>query len=362
MPYHKQLIWKQKQINMLLGKFCKPEKIIGMLNPENYRNKLQAIYRVTKDGKIISGVYQSSNNGIVATDSCMLTDKEANSISATLKKLFLSFKIRPYNPANNCGLVKNVIIRCGNSTGEIMVVIIVSKNTEAFSRSFVNALVKAHPRIRTIAITVNSKNKLLNGTNEKIIYGDGKILTKICSCNFLLSPNSFFQVNSLQTEVLYSTAINFAELNKEDTVIDAYCGVGTIGIIAAKNVKNVFGVELNPYAVQDAKENAKLNDVQNISFMEDDSGNFMNNLVNNNKKIDVVFTDPPRSGCTIKFLNSLVKLSPSKIVYISCNPNTLERDLRFLNRFKYKVNKIQPIDMFPYTNHVETVVLISKVN
>jgi len=203
--------------------------------------------------------------------------------------------------------------------------------------------------------------KMKLGSYEKVLYGKGTIMDVLCGCKFEISPKSFYQVNSLQTEVLYKTAIKFAQLNKDDVVLDTYCGIGTIGLVASKYVKSVVGVEVNPQAVEDAKKNKELNKKSNINFYCKDAGEFMTEMASEEvTSPNVVFVDPPRAGCGREFLDSLFELSPDKIVYVSCNPETLERDLHYLTTKDYSVTKIQPVDMFPHTNHIETVCLITR--
>jgi len=201
---------------------------------------------------------------------------------------------------------------------------------------------------------------LVLGDREIILYGDGFIKDTLCGCVFRISSRSFYQINPVQTEILYSKAIEFAELTGKELCIDAYCGIGTIGIIAAQKAKNVIGVELNTDAFKDAIINAKINKTKNIYFYNADAGKFMVGMAEDNQKADVVFMDPPRAGSDVNFLSSVVKLSPKKVVYVSCNPETLARDTEYLVNHGYEVKKIQPVDMFPHTNHVETVVLFQQ--
>ena len=243
-----------------------------------------------------------------------------------------------------------------------MVLITQKKNLSQKKRSFINALVKNCPYITTVVQNVNNKfTSMVLGDKSEVLFGDGKITETLCGMKFRISPKAFYQINPIQTEILYNKAIEFADFQGTERIIDAYCGTGTIGLIASKHVKEVIGVEINKDAVKDAKENAKLNKVNNIKFVADDAGKFMVELANEGKKIDAVIMDPARAGADMPFLSSLVKLSPKKVVYVSCNPQTLARDLSYLTKNGYKVKKIQPVDMFPHTSHVETVVLISRI-
>ena len=227
---------------------------------------------------------------------------------------------------------------------------------------FVNALLGRHPEITTIVQNVNNKRtSLVLGEQSRTLYGKGYIEEELCGFRFRISPKAFYQINPTQTEVLYKKAIEYAELSGTERVLDAYCGTGTIGIFASAQAKKVTGVELNPDAIRDARINAKLNDVKNIEFFCADAGKFMVEAANCGAEYDVVIMDPPRAGASLEFLHSLVTLAPKKVVYISCNPETQARDLSFLTRKGYKVRRIQPVDMFPHTEHVETVVLLTKV-
>ncbi|MGN0355101.1 MAG: 23S rRNA (uracil(1939)-C(5))-methyltransferase RlmD, partial [Muricoprocola sp.] len=261
------------------------------------------------------------------------------------------------------GLLRHVLIRRGFTSGQIMVVLVLRSPIFPSKNNFVKALRKEHPEISTVVINVNDKNtSMVLGTRDIVLYGKGYIEDTLCGCRFRISPQSFYQVNSVQTEVLYTKAMEYAGLTGKETVIDAYCGIGTIGLIAAKKAKEVIGIELNPQAVKDARLNAKCNQIKNARFYEGDAGDFMIKMSEGTKdspkqKVDVVFMDPPRSGSTEAFLSSVVTLSPKKIVYVSCGPDTLARDLEYLTRHGYKVSKIQPVDMFGFTEHVENVVL-----
>lgn len=361
MPYERQLSFKQVKVIKLLGRYHHVCEIIGMKNPYHYRNKVQAAFGERR-GDIISGVYQSSTHNIVAVDSCMIEDQKADEIIVTIRKLVKSFKMRAFNDVTMKGFLRHVLIKRGFSSGEIMVVLVTAVSDFSKESQFINALLGRHPEITTIVQNTNNKRtSLVLGEQSRVLFGSGYIEEDLCGLRFRISPKAFYQINPVQTEVLYNKAIEYAELSGSETVLDAYCGTGTIGIIASKHAKQVIGVELNSDAVKDAKTNAKLNDVKNIDFVCDDAGKFMVKAANCSAKYDVVIMDPPRAGASLEFLRSLVILSPKKIVYISCNPETQARDLSFLTRKGYKVRRIQPVDMFPHTEHVETVVLLSKV-
>lgn len=361
MDYAAQLEWKQRLCVRLLGGFGQVEKIIGMDNPYHYRNKVQAAFSQDRNKKIISGVYQSSTHRIVPVESCMTEDEKADEIIVSIKKLLKAFKLTVYNEVTGRGFLRHVLVKRGFSTGEIMVVLVTGTPVFTAKNHFVRELLKLHPEITTVVMNINDKfTSLVLGKNEKTLYGPGYIVDELCGLRFRISAKSFYQINPLQTHVLYNKAMEYAGLTGEETVIDAYCGIGTIGMVAAKNAGSVIGVEVNPDAVKDAISNARLNGMKNIRFYRADAGAFMVAMAEENEKCDVVFMDPPRAGSDENFLKSLCTLAPGRVVYISCNPETLGRDLKYLSAHGYKVKKIQPVDMFPMTNHVECVVLLSR--
>lgn len=363
MTYEEQLRFKQSKVTKLLSGFHKVSPIIGMETPFHYRNKVQAAFGRTRGGEIISGVYQSSTHNIVKTDSCLIEDKKADEIILTIRKLVKSFKLTVYDEKNGRGFLRHVLVKRGFSTNEIMVVLVTGTSVFPSKNAFVKELLKLHPDITTIVQNINNKfTSMVLGDKETVLYGKGYIEDILCGCRFRISPKSFYQINPVQTEVLYGKAVEFAGLTGKERVIDAYCGIGTIGIVASKSAGEVIGVEVNPDAVRDAKVNFKINDIENISFYCADAGEFMVSMKEQGEKCDVLFMDPPRAGSDKKFLSCALSLAPEKIVYISCNPETQQRDLYYLTRNGYKVKKIQPVDMFPYTSHVETVVCLSRKN
>ena len=361
MDYKRQLKFKQASVISLLGKFHRVNNIIGMENPYHYRNKVQAAFGLTRSGKIVSGVYQSSSHRIVNVDSCMTEDQTADEIIVAIRKMLPKFRILPYNEDSRNGFLRHVLVKRSFTTGQIMVVLVGATAIFPQKTKFTNALVSKFPEITTVVFNINpQKTSMVLGEREVVLFGAGYIEDHLCGLTFRISPKSFYQINAYQTETLYNTAIEYANLTENDIVLDAYCGTGTIGLVASKHAKQVVGVELNSDAVKDAKKNAKLNQITNTSFYNADAGEFMVALADTGEKIDVVFMDPPRAGSDKNFLKSLLKLSPKREVYISCNPATQKRDLFTLTKGGYKVRKIQPVDMFPHTSHVETVVLLEK--
>ena len=359
--YKEQLKKKQESEEKLLGGFCKVEPIIGMKDPMYYRNKVHHVFDRDRSNNIISGSYERNTHYVVNIDDCMLEDKKSQEIMVTIRKLAKSFKLKTYDEDTGYGLLRHVLIRRAFATGEIMVVLVLSSSILPGKNNFVKALRDAHPEITTIVLNVNDRDtSMVLGAYSKPIYGPGFIKDKLCGCTFRISPSSFYQVNPVQTEALYRIAADFAGLTGEETVIDAYCGIGTIGLSMAGKAKEVIGVELNKDAVHDAVINARENGIENVQFVQGDAGEFMQKMAIERKTADVVLMDPPRAGSTEQFMRSAIRLKPSRIVYVSCGPDTLARDLEFFVKNHYKVEKIQPVDMFPFTEHCETVVLLTK--
>ena len=360
MPYEEELKIKQKYVEDLFKGICQCEPITGMYRPINYRNKVHGIVGYDKDKNIITGIYEEGTHNIVPVDFCMIEDMQADGIMQTLCRLFKSFKYEPYNEDLKKGFMRHVLIRKGFSTKELMVVLVTNGVAFPSKNNFVKALLKEHPEITTIVQNINSAStSMVLSKRNIVVYGRGFIYDVLCGKKFKISPDSFYQINPAQTEKLYKTAIKSANISKNDTVIDAYCGIGTIGIAASQNAGNVIGVELNEKAVEDAKSNAELNNIKNIRFFNDDAGEFLVKYAEKNKA-DVVIMDPPRSGSTKEFLNSIIKIAPQRVVYISCNPQTQLRDVKLLIKGGYKAEWCKPFDMFPHTEHVETVVLLSQ--
>ena len=360
-PYKEQLAAKQKRMKKLLGKFANVKPIIGMDDPFYYRNKVHAVFDRDKKGNIICGTYEAKTHKVVPIEECMIEDKISQEIIRTIRDMLKSFRIKTYDEDTGYGLLRHVLVRRGFFTDEIMVVIVIGSPIFPSKNNFEKALRKKYPQITTVVLNVNDKKtSMVLGERDIVIYGKGYIRDTLCGCTFRISPQSFYQVNPVQTEILYKTAIEYAGLGRKETVIDAYCGIGTIGLVAAKRAKNVIGVELNPDAVRDARINAKENKITNARFYQGDAGEFMENMAENGEHADVVFMDPPRTGSDKKFMSSVIKLNPSRIVYISCGPETLARDLEYLTKHGYDVRKIQPVDMFSFTDHCENICLLTK--
>ena len=358
--YKQQLSFKQRTVIRLVGRYARVAPILGMKEPLGYRCKVSNAFGYTR-GQVISGVWQSSSHRIAKVDTCALEDGRAAPIFAAIRRLLPTFKLKTYDEETRSGYLRFVTVRIGKATGEILVALGTADGAFPAEKNFVQALVKACPGITTVTRNVSvGRLNLLLGEKETVLYGDGHITDRLCGCDFRISARSFFQVNPTQTEVLYRTAVDFAALTGNERVIDAYSGVGTIGMIAAARAGEVLSVEQNASAVENAIENVRLNGLSNVRVVCEDAGAFMTELARHGESADVVFTDPPRQGCSKEFLRALVTLAPSRIVYVSCDPESLSRDLYFLTKNGYRAEKIQPVDMFPYTRHVETVVQLKK--
>ena len=359
--YQEETRIKQRWVESLLGRLTNVDDMIVMENPYHYRHKVHAVFSSDRKGNVVSGVYEEGTHRVVNIDSCMIEEEKAGAIIQTIKELMPGFKIKPYDEDRGTGVLRHVLIRTGYATGQILVVIVTGTAVFPARNHFVKELVKRHPEITSIVQNVNDKKtSMVLGNRENVWYGRGYIEDELCGKRFRISPRSFYQVNPAQTGILYQTALDYAGLTGQEKVIDAYCGIGTIGILAADRAGSVIGVELNKDAVKDAKINAKMNGTENIRFYQGDAGKFMVEMAARGEKADVVFMDPPRSGSSEEFLASLVELSPERVVYVSCNPETMEKDLLYLMKRQYKINGCRPVDLFPWAGHVETVALLVK--
>lgn len=360
LSYKQQLSAKMAQMISLMGKFCRVDEIHGMDDPTHYRNKVQSAFGIYR-GKQINGMYQSSSHNIVQTSDCLLEDEICGKAVSAAAKIIKEQKISVYDPRTGRGTIRHLLVRRGKTSGEIMVVPVTSTPVFPQAKRFTEAMLKEMPDITTIVQCINDTDIFLwMGEKEKVLYGKGYIEDTLCGKKFRISPKSFYQINSVQTEYLYSKAIEFASPSPDTVLLDAYCGIGTMGIIAADRAKTVIGVESNKDAVKDAITNAKINGVKNIRFYCDDAGEMMRKIADGGEHIDTVITDPPRAGCSKEFLVSCCTLAPKRIVYVSCNPETLARDCAFLTKNGYAVKKVVPVDMFPFTSHVEAVVCLTR--
>lgn len=401
-PYEAQLARKDERMRELFAEFegVEVRSILGMEHPYHYRNKVISPYaqgrrlgdaprgkggsdrgsRYGKDRRfergagsrqrkggpryeILCGMYAAGTHRIVATDECLVENEQAKRAILTIRQLMPKFGIQPYNEDAGTGFLRHAVVRVGHTSGEVLVTLVTNGAEFPASRAFCRELVKRCPFITTVVQNVNTRQtNVILGEREQRLYGPGFILDKLCGLSFRISSQSFYQVNAVQTEVLYERAIDLAGFTGSETAIDAYCGTGTIGLVAAKRgARQVIGVDTVASAVRDARENAKHNGVENARFAVGDAGAFMRERAAAGDAVDVLLMDPPRAGSSEEFLAAAVTLAPRRIVYISCNPTTQVRDLAFLRQRGYAVRTVQPVDMFPHTDHIETIALVERV-
>ena len=365
MSYESELEFKNDKIKKLYHDITVPQlPIIKSDNPEHYRNKVYASFSFEKHGRgdirQIAGMYEENTRKVVNCMDCSIQNSIANSIIKTILDLMRLTGTRSYDPDTRTGVLRHAYIRVAEKSGKVMLVLVTGVPEFKDKGRFVQTLTKKHPCIETIIHNINpGKTGMILSNKDNVIYGKGYITDELCGCTFKISPKSFYQVNPRQTEKLYGTAVDMAGLKPTDTVIDAYSGIGTISLIAAKKTGKVIGVEVNPDAVKDAIENAKINNITNVEFLRGDAGEYLEKE-SKRLKPDLIFMDPPRSGSDERFLSAVCKASPSRIVYISCNPETQVRDLKYLMDHGYTPELLQPVDMFSRTGHVETCVLLSR--
>ena len=361
LSYPEQLRRKQGRVISLLGEFGHVEEIVGMTDPTHYRNKVTAAFALDRNRRVVSGIYQPNSHKVVPVDDCLIEDVTADRIIADIRNMLRDFKILVFDERSGKGWLRHVLVRRGFATGQTLVVLVAVSPFFPTQKPFVKKLLEKHPEISSVVLNVNDRfTPVVLGDREKVLYGPGCIEDVLCAHRFRISPRSFYQINPVQTEVLYQTAVDFAALTGKETVLDAYCGIGTIGITASEKAKQIVGVELNRDAVRDAIANAKLNGLKNCWFTAGDAGEYMERMVQDGHRPDVVFLDPPRAGSDERFLRSLTTAAPDRVVYVSCDPETLARDLRVLTGGGYRVRRIQPVDMFPWTEHVECVVKLDR--
>ena len=362
LPYPEQLQQKETLVRSLLGKFSAPLPILGMEQPVYYRNKAIATF-TSVHGRLVYGLYEEGSHRVVPFQNCLLLDRRLNEILHAILETAVRCRFTAYDEDRRSGLLRHVVLRRGHDTGECSVTLITPSSFFPGSREFVRSLRAACPDVVTIVQNINPrKTSAVLGSQEKILFGKGFITDQLCGKKFDIGSRAFYQINPVQTERLYRTALEFAALRRNERVIDAYCGIGTIGLIAADQAKEVLGVELNSEAVRNAGRNARKNKTKHARFLHADAGELMNQMAKSGERADLVFLDPPREGASEQFLSALLRLSPPRVVYISCNPETQKRDLLLLTEGGYQVEKIRPVDLFPQTKHVETVVLLTKHN
>ena len=334
--------------------------VVGMEHPYAYRNKVIVGFYKDKKRKIQVGFYEEFSHRIIPYQHCLLHEEVMDEIVHKIVQLMAQFRIEPYEEDRRRGFLRHVLLRKGTVTEEIMVVLVCAGTVFPGRKSFVQALSKSFPQVKTIIQNVNTrKTSVVLGEQEQVLYGKGYIEDVLLGHRYRISSKSFYQINHQQCEVLYQKALSLLKLRGNERVLDAYCGIGTIGMSIAEKVGNVVGVESNQKAVNDAKENARRNGIDNVDFICQDAGEFMVEFAKKNKHIDVVMIDPPRKGCSQVFLDQLLVLKPDRIVYISCDVATQARDIAYLQEHGYIADICQPVDMFPHSYHIENIVRLS---
>ena len=365
LDYNKQLELKTNEVKQVISRIGKLENVeihetIGMKNPCRYRNKAQfPIQNI--NGETAIGFYKKKSHDVIPTDMCVIQHDINDKIIKIIKTYIQAYNVSLYNETTHTGVLRHLVTKVGFTTNEVMVVLVANGTNLPHLNELASVLKENIPGFKTLVLNINKANtNVILGKENKVIYGNGKINDYIGDLVFEISPLSFFQVNPIQTEVLYNKALEYAELKENDTVFDIYCGIGTISLFLAQKATKVYGIEIIEDAIKDAKINAKLNKLDNVEFYVGKAEEVVPKMYSEGKTADVVVVDPPRKGCDEKVLDTIVSMKPDRVVYVSCNPSTLARDLAYLNERGYKCVEIQPVDMFPHTMHVESCAKIVK--
>lgn len=363
--YNKQLELKTNEVKQVVARIGKLENVdihetMGMENPCRYRNKAQfPIQNI--NGEPAIGFYKKKSHDVIPTDMCVIQHDINDKIIKIIKTYIQAYNISIYNENTHTGVLRHLVTKVGFTTNEVMVVLVANGTNLPHLNELASILEENIPGFKTLVLNVNkAKTNVILGKENKVIYGNGKINDYIGDLVFEISPLSFFQVNPVQTEVLYNKALEYAELKENDTVFDIYCGIGSISLFLAQKATKVYGIEIVEDAIKDAKINAKLNNLNNVEFYVGKAEEVVPKMYSEGKTANVVVVDPPRKGCDEKVLDTIVSMKPDRVVYVSCNPSTLARDLAYLDERGYKCVEIQPVDMFPHTMHVECCAKIVK--
>lgn len=366
LDYNKQLELKTNEVKQVISRIGKLENVeihetIGMQSPCRYRNKAQfPIQNI--NGSTAIGFYKKKSHDVIPTDMCVIQHDINDKIIKIIKTYIQAYNVSIYNEMTHTGVLRHLVTKVGFTTNEVMVVLVANGTKLPHLNELASVLQENIPGFKTLVLNINKdKTNVILGKENKVIYGNGKINDYIGDLVFEISPLSFFQVNPVQTEVLYNKALEYAELKENDTVFDIYCGIGSISLFLAQKATKVYGIEIVEDAIKDAKINAKLNNLNNVEFYVGKAEEVVPKMYSEGKTANVVVVDPPRKGCDEKVLDTIVSMKPDRVVYVSCNPSTLARDLAYLDERGYKCVEIQPVDMFPHTMHVECCVLISRV-
>ena len=367
LDYAEQLKQKEAAVRKLVGKYGPVAPIRGAENPCHYRNKVISTFAAGPGGKLVSGIYAAGTHKVLPVESCLLQDEVLDTVMQAVRAAASTCRYQPYNEDKGTGLLRHCLLRRGVVSGQVMVVLVTAQPVLPGAKNFVRALLaeaeKRHVPVTTVVQNYNPRRtSVVLGEEEKVLYGKGFILDTLCGKTYALSPRSFYQINHDQTEVLYGLAVEAARLTGKEVVLDAYCGIGTIGLTASGRAKQVVGVELNRDAVRDAIGNARHNDVKNARFFAADATQWITEAAAAGQRADVIFMDPPREGSTPQFIESVARMAPKRVVYVSCNPETMARDLALLTAKGYRAEGFTPVDLFPQTAHCETVCALSKLD
>ncbi|EOT43562.1 23S rRNA (uracil(1939)-C(5))-methyltransferase RlmD [Enterococcus columbae] len=366
LSYEKQLLFKQQQVENVMKKVAKMPDVavlptIGMTNPTGYRNKAQIPVRRI-DGQLQTGFYRKNSHDLMPIENFYIQDPAIDQAIVTIREILQKYQVKAYNETTHEGFLRHIVIRRGHYTHQMMVVLVTRKTKFFKGTQIAQEIAKALPEVVSIIQNINEeKTNVILGEHEQVLYGSSTIEDQLLGKTYQISAKSFYQVNTIQAERLYQTAYDFAKLTAKDIIIDAYSGIGTIGLSVADKVKHVYGMEVVADAVQDAIKNAKLNGLTNTTYVTGNAETVMAQWVKDGIQPTVIFVDPPRKGLTPSFIKASCEMNPEKIVYISCNPATMARDLALFNELGYAAQQVQPVDLFPMTNHVETVVLITRL-
>ena len=365
LDYNKQLELKTNEVKQVISRIGKLENVeihetIGMQSPCRYRNKAQfPIQNI--NGSTAIGFYRKKSHDVIPTDMCVIQHDINDKIIKIIKTYIQAYNVSIYNETTHTGVLRHLVTKVGFTTNEVMVVLVANGTNLPHLNELASVLQENIPGFKTLVLNINkAKTNVILGKENKVIYGNGKINDYIGDLVFEISPLSFFQVNPVQTEVLYNKALEYAELKENDTVFDIYCGIGSISLFLAQKATKVYGIEIVEDAIKDAKINAKLNNLNNVEFYVGKAEEVVPKMYSEGKTANVVVVDPPRKGCDEKVLDTIVSMKPDRVVYVSCNPSTLARDLAYLDERGYKCVEIQPVDMFPHTMHVECCAKIVK--
>ncbi len=363
LSYKAQLKFKQKQVKEVLTRIGHLENItvhpvLGMTDPWKYRNKSQVPVGEIEGG-LVAGFFQQRSHTIINMEECLIQVEENDRIVQGVKRIAEKYGMRAYNEEAHSGTLRHIVTRYGRKTKDVMVVLITRTEEFQHKDNIIADIQKAFPQVKSIIQNINSKRtNVIFGDKTKVLWGEEYLFDSIGDIQFAISARSFYQVNPEQTKVLYDKALEYAQLTGEETVIDAYCGIGTISLFLAQKAKKVYGVEIVPEAIEDANRNAKLNGMTNVEFEVGKSEEIIPAWHQQGINADVIVVDPPRKGCDTELLDTIIKMKPKRVVYVSCNPGTLARDLRILEDGGYKTIEVQPVDMFPHTNHIENVAVL----